>query len=131
MPWGISESAFYSFDRQLCYQYKAHGVQKLGVKRGLDSELVISPYSSFLTLPFYPGSSIKNLRLLQREGMCGECGFFEAMDLTPGREGICRSYMSHHIGMSMIACANAAFGGVMQRRFMSDARMASAAELLE
>ncbi len=131
MPWGISESAFYSFDRQLCYQYKAHGVQKLGVKRGLDSELVISPYSSFLTLPFYPRSSIKNLRLLQREGMLADCGFFEAMDLTPGREGVCRSYMSHHVGMSMLACANAAFGEVMQRRFMSDARMASAAELLE
>lgn len=52
VPWGISESAFYSFDNQLNYQYKAHGVQKLGLKRGLDQELVVSPYSSLLTLPY-------------------------------------------------------------------------------
>ncbi|MBQ9938492.1 MAG: DUF3131 domain-containing protein [Oscillospiraceae bacterium] len=130
-PWGISESAFYSFDRSLCYQYKAHGVQRLGVKRGLDSELVISPYSSFLTLPFYPYASIKNLRRLEKLGMCSDHGFFEALDLTEGRSGICRSYMSHHLGMSMVACANALFGGVMCRRFISDPRMNSARELLE
>ena len=34
IPWGISESGFYAFDPQLNYQYKAHGVQKLGLKRG-------------------------------------------------------------------------------------------------
>ena len=39
-PWGISESGFYAFDPQLNYQYKAHGVQKLGLKRGMDSESV-------------------------------------------------------------------------------------------
>jgi len=130
-PWGISESAFYSFDRQLCYQYKAHGVQKLGVKRGLDAELVISPYSTFLALPFFPNSSIKNLKLLQKLGMFADYGFFEALDLTPNRSGICRSYMSHHLGMSMIACCNALFGGIMQRRFLSDPQMNSAQELLE
>lgn len=47
IPWGISESGFYAFDPQLNYQYKAHGVQKLGLKRGLNDDLVISPYSTF------------------------------------------------------------------------------------
>ena len=45
------ESGFYAFDPQLNYQYKAHGVQKLGLKRMLNADLVISPYSTFLTLP--------------------------------------------------------------------------------
>ncbi|MGN1081658.1 MAG: DUF3131 domain-containing protein, partial [Acutalibacteraceae bacterium] len=30
-PWGCSESAYYAFDNQLNYQYKAHGIQKLGL----------------------------------------------------------------------------------------------------
>ncbi len=65
IPWGISESAFYAFDGALNYQYKAHGVQKLGLKRGLDRELVISPYSSFLALPISPGG---------RPITCAACG---------------------------------------------------------
>ena len=32
-PWGISESGFYAFDPGKAYQYKAHGVQALGLKR--------------------------------------------------------------------------------------------------
>ena len=47
IPWGISESGFFAFDRQLNYQYKAFGVPALGFKRGLKDELVVSPYSTF------------------------------------------------------------------------------------
>ena len=62
IPWGISESGFYAFDPQLNYQYKAHGVQKLGLKRGLNDDLVISPYSTFfLLLPFEPEAALKKL----------------------------------------------------------------------
>lgn len=53
-PWGISESCFYAFDPGLSYQYKAHGVQRLGLKRGLDEELVVAPYASFLALLLSP-----------------------------------------------------------------------------
>ena len=44
-PWGISESGYFAFDPHLNYQYKAHGVQALGVKRGLDRECVVAPLS--------------------------------------------------------------------------------------
>ena len=54
VPWGSAKAAFYAFDSNLNYQYKAHGVPRLGLKRGLGSELVISPYSSFLTLTTDP-----------------------------------------------------------------------------
>lgn len=134
-PWGISESGFYAFDAALNYQYKAHGVQKLALKRGMDGELVVSPYSTFLALPFDPGPAFKNLERLEELGMVGRCGFYEAADFTYRRTGgdiaVIKSYMAHHVGMSIVAAANALFEGVMQERFMRDNRMRAARELLQ
>ena len=135
VPWGISESAFYAFDNNLNYQYKAHGVQKLGVKRYLDKDLVISPYSTFLTLPFAPNSAMSNLERLGELGVYGRYGFYEAVDFTKERIGdndlaVTRSYMAHHIGMSMVASCNAAFENRMPRRFMADPPLRSAEEFL-
>lgn len=136
IPWGISESGFYAFDPQLNYQYKAHGVQKLGLKRGLNDDLVISPYSTFLLLPFEPEAALKNLDELENMQMTGRCGFYEAADFSPeridGQEyAVVRSYMAHHVGMSMISICNALKGFAMQNRFMRDDRMAAARCLLE
>lgn len=119
------------------YQYKAHGVQALGLKRGLDSELVVSPYSSFLALLLAPRSALRNLRRLRDMGLEGPYGLYEAVDYTPARmtEGqdheVVRSYMSHHLGMSLIAIDNALNDNVMQRRFMKDCDMAAYRELLQ
>ena len=134
IPWGISESGFYAFDNNLYYQYKAHGVQKLGVKQNLDKDLVISPYSTFLTLPFVPKMAIKNLFKMEKMGFKGTYGFFEAIDFTKPRVEdmeIVKSYMAHHIGMSIIAATNAIFDNRMQKRFMRDKNMKAAKELLE
>lgn len=136
IPWGISESGFYAFDSQLNYQYKAHGVQKLGLKRGLDKELVISPYSTFLTLPLAPRSALENLERLEKMKLSGYCGFYEAADFTRRRiagqdYAVIRSYMTHHVGMSFLAVCNAVTECRMQKRFMKDERMAAASELLE
>lgn len=135
VPWGISESGFYAFDRQLNYQYKAHGVQKLGLKRGLDSELVISPYSTFLTLGLEPSAAMKNLKRLEDMEMTGRCGFYEAADFTPVRTNgqdyaVVRSYMAHHIGMSLLSILNTLKGNIIQKRFMADDKMASGECLL-
>jgi len=134
-PWGVSESGFYAFDPNLNYQYKAHGVQKLGLRRGLDSELVSSPYSSFLAMQLAPKSALQNLRRFERMGMLGNCGFYEAADATPGRVrgqdyAVVRSYMAHHVGMSMLAALNALRDGTLRRRFLSDEEMAAAKGLL-
>ncbi|CZT55897.1 N,N'-diacetylchitobiose phosphorylase [Eubacteriaceae bacterium CHKCI005] len=136
-PWGISESGFYAFDPQLNYQYKAHGVQKLGLKRGMDSELVVSPYSTYLTLPFEPQKAIRNLQRLGEMDITGRYGMYEAADFTVKRRlsgadyAVVRSYMAHHVGMSLVAVANLLYDGVFQRRFLRDGRMSSAVELLE
>jgi len=136
-PWGISESCFYAFDAGMSYQYKAHGVQKLGLKRGLDTELVISPYSSFLALLLLPGSAAKNLRRMRDMGLEGKYGLYEAADFTPERltgerrwEPVC-TFMAHHLGMSLVAIDNALMGNIMQERFMRDCSMVAFRELLQ
>ena len=49
-PWGQSESAFFSLDPALSYRYKAHGCAALALRRGMEADFVVSPYSSFLAL---------------------------------------------------------------------------------
>lgn len=135
IPYGISESAYYSFDPALNYRYKAHGVSSLAMKRNNENETVISPYSTFLTLPFDPHSAMKNLEHLKKIGMYGKFGFYEAVDFTPSRTdghkyAIIKSYMAHHVGMSFLSAANAVFSGIMQKRFMENSFMAGGESLL-
>lgn len=131
---GISESGYYRFDENGVYQYKAFGVADLGLKSGLDRDLVISPYSCFLFFSLDKKSALENLDRLKKCGMWGKYGFYEAMDCTPSRSlkpEIVASYMSHHQGMSMIACANAVFDNVFVKRFMSDPQIRSIRQILE
>ena len=135
-PWGESESAFYDFDPTLSYRYKAHGVQNLALKRGMDRDIVVSPYSSFLALCVDLKASLQNLRNLQKLGAEGRYGFFEAVDYTPSRLRsnkfeIVRTYMAHHVGMSLVSICNVLHGDVMQKRFMKDSAMAAFCELLQ
>lgn len=136
-PWGISESAFYALDGSLTYQYKAHGVQALALRRGMDRELVVSPYSSFLALGLVPGAAARNLRQLRDLGLEGTYGLCEAADFTPGRgtepEGFrpVRTYMVHHLGMSLLSVDNLLRDNVMQRRFLADPAMGAYRELLQ
>lgn len=136
IPWGISESAFYALDPSLNYRYKAHGCGALALKRGMDRELVVSPYSTFLALTVDPKAAIRNLKRLDRLGARGRFGFWEAVDFTPSRcrqdkYEIVRCVMAHHIGMSIVAVANYLCDGCCQRRFMADPAMAAHAGLLK
>ena len=135
-PWGMSEGAFAAFDPSMSYRYKANGVQALALKRGMDSDAVVTPYASFLALAAAPGAAAANLRRLRQLGAEGKYGFYEALDYTPGRapqDGfvLVRTSMAHHIGMSLTAADNALCGGVMTRRFMKNARMAAFSQLLQ
>jgi cyclic beta-1,2-glucan synthetase len=112
-------------------------VQRLAFKRGMNRELVISPYSSYLALEVEPAAAIKNLRRLRDIGMKDVFGLYEAADYTPNRlvsgqryEAV-KCFMAHHIGMSLVACDNAINDRIMQRRFMADAQMAAYSELLQ
>lgn len=126
---GISESGYFAFDPDMNYRYKAHGVPQLALKRYPPSEFVVSPYSSFLMMRDDPSACLKNLSALEDMGCRGKYGFFEAVDLTEG-ESIVQSFMSHHLGMSLTACANLCFDGVFIKRFMKDKRLSACRELL-
>ncbi len=136
LPFGVSESAYYSFDRELNYRYKAHGVQQLALCGGMNREYVISPYSTFLALSHSFNACMNNFaRLSQPEFTHAKYGCFEAIDVTPERtgkgEGVVKSHMAHHVGMSMGGITNALCDGVLKKLFLSDNNMARASELLE
>lgn len=136
VPWGISESAYGDLDINKTYQYKAFGVPGLGLKRGLDEDLVVAPYASLLALMVEPIPAVKNLDRLAKEGLRGRYGFFEAIDFSRQRkrEGergvIVRAYMAHHQAMGFLAIVNLLFDQSMQRRFHKDARVKATEPLL-
>lgn len=135
VPWGTSESGFYSFDINLDYQYKAFGVPWLGLKRGLVEDMVVAPYATLLALPIDPEGTMDNIKRLENEGADGHYGFYEAVDYTPERipigekRGIVKSYMAHHQGMSILSLDNYLNDNIMQKRFHADP-VVDAAKLL-
>ena len=137
VPWGISESGFFAFDINLNYQYRAFGVPFLGFKRGLKEDLVVSPYSTFLSLPFKSNESINNIKELMREELEGEYGFYEAIDYTKRRlpvninKAIVKSYMTHHQGMIFISINNFLNNNIIIRRFHRNPQMRCGEILLQ
>lgn len=136
IPWGISESAFGDLDLNRTYQYRAFGVPWLGLKRGLEEDLVVAPYATMLALPLVPLEGVQNLRRLEEIGLRDEYGFFEAVDYR--REGrreqeqgvTVRAYMAHHQGMTFLSLVNLLHGNRMQERFHADRRVKAAEPLL-
>ncbi len=122
VPWGVSESAYSALAKNSDYHYKSFGLPSLGFKRGLASELVISPYSTALALPFSPRVATANLRRLAELAL-GQWGFYDAIDYTPARlryrqaHNVVRNYMAHHQGMTLLAIANALHEDVVVRWF--------------
>ena len=137
VPWGISESGYGAVDASGQYQYSAFGVPGLGLKRGLEEDLVVAPYASALALMVAPRQACANLQRLSAEGIEGRYGMYEAVDYTPSRvppgqaKVVVRSYMAHHQGMSFLSLAYRLLGRPMQRRFMSEPIFEATALLLE
>ncbi len=125
-PWGISESGYNMVDIHLNYQYKAFGVPGMGLKRGLDDDLVIAPYASMLALMVSPEEACRNLERLSSEKMEGKFGFYESMDYTSSRlnrgqsVAYIRSYMAHHQGMGFLSLSSLILDHPMQKRFESE-----------
>lgn len=135
-PYGISESGYYSFDSSLSYRYLAHGVPGTGVKRGLESDYVVSPYSTYISMELAPQQGMQNLKTLKKYGMYSRYGFYEALDFTPpgsksSEPAVVKSYMSHHVGMSILAAVNLLEDGIFRKRFSRDVNVLGADELIQ
>ena len=142
VPWGISESAFADLDLEKTYQYKAFGVPSLGLKRGLDEQLVVAPYATLLALNVAPIETVQNLKNLAGLGLLGDYGYYEAMDFSrqPQREAgrhalkrgvIIEAFMAHHQGMAFVSLTNFLHGNPFPRRFHSDSRVRAFEALLQ
>jgi len=139
IPWGISESAFSAIDAYKTYQYQSFGVPGLGLKRGLEKDLVVSPYSSVLALSVNGPASLNNLKRMSKDkhvNMWGPFGFYESIDYTrewgPGGERgvIVYAYMAHHQGMALSAINNVINNDPIPGRFHKDPRISGVASLL-
>ncbi len=126
IPWGISESAFNLKDFNNNYQYKSFGVPWLGLKRGLEDDMVVTPYSVFLSLNYVPNQAIENLKELEKENMCGKYGFYESIDYTISRlkygkkyEPV-KTYMAHHQALSLLSINNFINNNILVERFMNN-----------
>ncbi|MDR0855699.1 MAG: hypothetical protein LBN25_04935, partial [Christensenellaceae bacterium] len=102
---GISESGYYAFDENLQYQYRAYGLDALALGKGKE-DAVISPYASALMLRYSENAVLENFKRLERFGMSGGYGFFEALDLAGGSPKTVEMYMTHHQGMLLTALTN-------------------------
>jgi cyclic beta-1,2-glucan synthetase len=137
VPWGISESGYNATDAHLVYQYRAFGVPGLGLKPGLSEDLVIAPYATVLALMVAPEPATENLERLAQDGRLGRYGYYEAIDYTPTRlppgqeEAVIRSFMSHHLGMSLLALEYLLLSQPMQRRFDADPTLRATDLLLQ
>ncbi len=137
IPWGISESGYSALDYNLSYQYKAFGVPELGLKRGLANDTVTSPYAALLALSIEPEAVVENLKKLNRMGMDGEWGYYEAIDFTPSRiekdkqYHIVKSFMAHHQGMILAVLNNFFNSNILQERFHANPVIKSAELLLQ
>ncbi|MBA3957039.1 MAG: protein ndvB [Parachlamydiaceae bacterium] len=139
IPWGISEAAFSAIDAHKTYQYKSFGVPGLGLKRNLEEDLIVSPYSSALALMVNAPAALKNLRRManrNHDDMLGSYGYFESIDFlrqrSPGgiRGVIVYAYMAHHQGMTLAALNNVLNEDVLSKRFHSDPRIRGVESLL-
>jgi cyclic beta-1,2-glucan synthetase len=124
VPWGVSESGYNAFDTQFNYLYRAFGIPGLGLKRGLEDDLVIAPYACVMALMVAPEAACLNLQNLRYA--IGKFGFYEAIDFTLARlppdskRAVVRSFMTHHQGMSFLAFSYLLHHQPMQRRFVAD-----------
>ena len=138
IPWGISEAAYSEIDTNRTYQYKSFGVPGLGFKRGLEEDLVVSPYSTALALSVKPKASIKNLLRLGSSplNLFNVFGYFESIDFTrqqgpEGQRGVTvYAYMAHHQGMFLLSINNLLNNNVIQDRFHKDPRIGGVESLL-
>ena len=137
LPFGISEAAFSLKDLNNNYQYKSFGIPWLGLKRGLENNIVISPYSTFLSLKYVPEECILNLKKLQSLKMCGEYGFYESIDFTSSRLKfgekfkIVKTYMAHHQALSLASINNLINNDILNNRFMSNPEIKGVSILLQ
>ncbi len=136
IPWGMSEAAYNLKDLNYNYQYKALGVPWLGLKRGIDEDIVIAPYATALTLCTNKKDAVENLKKIKSINAYDEYGFFESIDYTPSRTGkekyqIVKTYMAHHQGLILGSINNVLNKDVLKKYFLSNEQIEATQIILQ
>ena len=133
IPWGISESGASRVNDRGDYHYFAYGIPRLSLWFEATAGPVISPYSTFLALPVDPSEALHNLRRMQAESWTGAYGFYEAADFSTGSRGpvLVKEWMTHHLGMSLLAVVNLLRDNVVQEWFHRHPQIQAAEMLLQ
>ena len=137
LPWGVSESAYFSQDHTLAFQYSPFGVPSLALRRTPPEDRVIAPYATVIAAMVDPAAAVANLRRLQQLGARGAYGFIEALDATESRlteretPQRVATVMAHHQGMSLVALCNLLCEQAPRRWFGEAPLMKAHAALLQ
>ncbi len=133
IPWGISESGSSRINDRGDYHYFAYGIPRLALWFEATAGPVISPYSTFLALSVDPPEALRNLRRMQAESWTGAYGFYEAADFSTGSRGavLAKEWMTHHLGMSLLAVVNLLCDNVVQEWFHKHPQIQAAEMLLQ
>ncbi len=105
--WGVSECQYAEEEDNGDYRYRAFGIPDVALCE-YTSARVVAPYASLLALGVASKLVSANLAAMEEDGFIGKYGLIEAFD------GVAvRSYMSHHLGMSLAAITNYLCDGVV------------------
>lgn len=122
---GVSESGIHEVNEDFHYKYMPNGVPDLAMSFD-KNELVFSPYSAVLCLPYSKGEVMKTLVEYIKNGMLADNGFFESIS----NDGNVFMQMTHHQGMILCSITNRLRENLFSTLFMQNPEMAGAKLLL-
>ncbi len=129
LPWGISETAYNELDDAQNYKYNAFGVPYLKFQNTTPDRIVISPYSSLLTISVNDKAVYDNLRRFKALKMYDDMGFYESYDEDDHVPVL--AHYAHHQGMILASLANYLGDHCLQRYFMQEPVFKSMETLLK
>ena len=129
LPWGISETAYNELDDAKNYKYHAFGVPYLKFQNTTPDRIVISPYSSLLSISVNDKAVYDNLQKFRALNMYDEMGFYESYDEDDHVPVL--AHYAHHQGMILASLANYLGSHCLQRYFMQEPVFKSMETLLK
>ncbi len=130
LPWGISETAYNELDDAQNYKYHAFGVPYLKFQNTTPDRIVISPYSSLMTIGIDDRAVYENIQQFKALEMYDPgMGFFESYDEED--HVAVHAHYAHHQGMILAALTNYLSGHCLQHYFMQQPTMRSMETLLK
>ena len=129
LPWGISETAYNELDDAQNYKYHAFGVPYLKFQNTTPDRIVVSPYSSLMTIGVDDRAVYDNMQRFKQLDMYDDYGFYESYDEEDHVP--VKAHYAHHQGMILASLTNYLADHCLQRYFMQEPTMRSMETLLK